>query len=76
MVGDLDLAIGLGMTWGGETGLDLEVCAELPVLGIVELFSVVGDDGLRDAKPAYDRLPDEFGCQGYPHGFLASQRLL
>jgi len=42
--------------------LDLKFCTEFPELGIVELFAVVGDDGIRDAKSAYDRLPDEFGC--------------
>ena len=42
--------------------MNLEVGAELPVLGVVKLFAVVGDDGLRDAKSAYERLPDEFGC--------------
>ena len=42
--------------------MNLEVSAELPVLGVVKLFTVVGDDGLRNAKPANDRLPDELGC--------------
>lgn len=50
------------MTWGRETWLDLKFCTEFPELSIVELFAVVGDDGLRDAKSAYDRLPDESGC--------------
>ena len=50
------------MTWGRETWLDLKFCTEFPELGIVELFAVVRDNGLRDAKSAYDRLPDEFGC--------------
>ena len=26
------------------------------------MFIVVGDDGLKNAKPANDRLPDELGC--------------
>ena len=68
MIGDLHLAIGLGMTGGRETWLNLEVGTELPVLGVVKLFAVVGDDGLRDAKPAYDRLPDEFGCVRFGNG--------
>ena len=42
--------------------VELEVGTELPVLGIVKLFAVAGDDGLRDAKLANDRLPDELGC--------------
>ena len=42
--------------------MNLEVGAELPVLGVVKLFTVVGDDGLRNAETTYDRLPDELGC--------------
>ena len=50
------------MVWGRETWLDLKFCTKFPELGIVELFAVVGDNGFRDAKSAYDRLPDESGC--------------
>ena len=39
----------------------MKFCTEFPELGIVELFAVVGDDGLRDAKSAHDRLPVESG---------------
>ena len=46
--------------------MNLEVGTELPVLGVVKLFTVVGDDGLRNAKPVIDRLPDELG--GVPLG--------
>ena len=61
-VGNLNLAICMGMTWGRETWLDQKFCTEFFELCIVELFNVVGDDGLRDAKSAHDRLPDESGC--------------
>ena len=56
------------MTGGKETWLNLEVGTELPVLGVVELFAVIEDDGLGDAKPANDRLPDELGCVPLSNG--------
>ena len=62
MDGTLNLAIGLGMTWGRETWLDSKLCTKFPKLGIVELFAIVRDDGLRDARSAYNRLPNESGC--------------
>ena len=46
--------------------MNLEICTKFSVLRVVELFAVVGDDGLGDAKSANDRLPDKPG--GVPLG--------
>ena len=68
MVSDLNLAIGVGMSGGRKTRLNLEVGTELPVLGVVELVAVVGNYGLGNAKSAIDRLPDELSCFSLGNG--------
>ncbi|KAI5334970.1 hypothetical protein L3X38_025103 [Prunus dulcis] len=58
-VHSFDLAIGLRVGWGGETKTYLEVGAKLFKFGIVELPTIVYDNGMGDAKATYDILPDE-----------------
>ena len=54
------------MTGGRKAWLNLEICTKFPIFSVVELFAVVKDDGLRDAKSADNRLPDKLG--GVPLG--------
>ena len=41
--------------------MNLEICIKFSVLRVIELFAIVGDDGLRDAKSANHQLPDKPG---------------
>lgn len=58
-VSDFHLAVCLGVSKGREVILDAELCTEFLVLGIVELFTVVSNNDLKDVKSAHNGLSGE-----------------
>ncbi|KAI5335040.1 hypothetical protein L3X38_025173 [Prunus dulcis] len=67
-----DLAIRLGVGWGGKAKTYLKVRTQLFKFFIVKLPGIVCDDSVGDAKATYNILPDECfdascgdGCQGF-----------
>ena len=47
------------MSWGRVVVLGSELSAKIPKLRIVELFPIVRQEGPRDPKPTYYKMPDE-----------------
>lgn len=62
LVDGFNLAIGLQVIWCGKVFPDAELFVKIQKTGVVKLFSVLDEDGVKYTKFAYDMLPYEIGC--------------